>query len=169
MGATISYVDAWAAWLGGGQPPGDATMGFMTIRWWGRAGKIAAFVGGATVVLDLIGPDRLREISARSEKRSRRAVSSPVRKFAPLFVLLVLTASGFTAAVLTFPNSREVATVFALLAVLVTLLVVSVMMTRVLVLQLLADAFANERSELVVHWAAVALLAVGFHFDLLAS
>jgi hypothetical protein len=43
------------------------------------------------------------------------------------------------------------------------------MMTRVLVLQLLADAFANERSELVVRWTAVALLAVGFHFDLLAS
>ena len=104
MGATISYVDAWAAWFGGGQPPGDAMMGFMTIRWSGRAGKMAAFVGGATVVLDLVGPDRLREISARSEKRSRRAVSSPVRKFAPLFVLLVLTASGFTAAVLTFPD-----------------------------------------------------------------
>jgi hypothetical protein len=29
--------------------------------WWGRAGKIAAFLGGLTVVLDVIGPDRIRE------------------------------------------------------------------------------------------------------------
>ncbi len=166
---TIGYLEAWGLWFSGEQPPSDAVMGFMTVRWWGRVGKIAAFIGGATVILDLIGPDRLREISARSTKWSRRAVSSPLQKFAPLFVLLTLTASTFTASVLTFPGIQDVARVAALLAVLLTLLIVSAMMTRVLILQLLADAFANERSERVVRWAAIAVLTVGFHFDLLAS
>ena len=51
-----------------------------------------------------------------------------------------------------------------------TLLAVSVMMAQDFSsCNCRPTPFANERSELVVRWAAVALLAVGFHFDLLAS
>lgn len=35
------------------------------MTWWGRLGKILTFAGGATVVLDTIGAERLREWGKR--------------------------------------------------------------------------------------------------------
>jgi hypothetical protein len=61
MRVTIGYLEAWRLWFSGQQPPSDAVLWFMSLRWWARAGKLAAFVGGATVILDLIGPERLRQ------------------------------------------------------------------------------------------------------------
>jgi len=43
----------------------------MRILWWGRLGKALEFTAGLVVVLDLIGPDRLRAFGLRSQKRAR--------------------------------------------------------------------------------------------------
>jgi hypothetical protein len=42
----------------------------MPILWWGRIGKLAEFTAGLVVVLDLIGPDRLRAFGLRSQERA---------------------------------------------------------------------------------------------------
>lgn len=169
MSGTIGYVDAWLTWFSGQQVPGDLVLWGRTVRWWGRAGKIAAFIGGTTVILDVIGSQRLRAIAVKSEERQRRAVSSPQRSFAPLVVVIVSVATGFNAYTITFPANREATVLLALVAVLLILIMVCVMMTRVLALQLLALTLENESSERALRWTAIALLAVGFHFDLLAS
>src|SRR5262245_10686845 len=44
---------------------------FMRILWWGRLGKALEFTAGLVVVLDLIGPDRLRAFGLRRQKRAR--------------------------------------------------------------------------------------------------
>jgi hypothetical protein len=60
---TIGYFEAWRMWLAGQQVPGDATMWFMSVRWWGRLGKVLCLVAGGTVLLDIIGPQRLRSFA----------------------------------------------------------------------------------------------------------
>jgi hypothetical protein len=52
VSATIGYVEAWARWFAGQEVDPGLRMGPLTILWWGRAGKIATFIAGATVVLD---------------------------------------------------------------------------------------------------------------------
>lgn len=58
MIAEISYFDAWVHWLHGVDIDGDY-MGGLTIKTWGRIGKIAAALSGCVIVLDIIGPGRI--------------------------------------------------------------------------------------------------------------
>jgi hypothetical protein len=60
----LGLLEAWALWGQGKALNGMSLWGIPMI-WWGRAGKIAAFLGGLTVVLDVIGPDRIREFGVR--------------------------------------------------------------------------------------------------------
>jgi hypothetical protein len=57
--ADISYFDAWRLWLEGRSTLGNNLFGVPMI-WLGRAGKIAAFIGRTAVILDIVGPERIR-------------------------------------------------------------------------------------------------------------
>ncbi len=46
MTETISYLEAWATWLSGREVDSQVKMWGYSILWWGRAGKILAFIGG---------------------------------------------------------------------------------------------------------------------------
>ncbi|MEO3861354.1 hypothetical protein ABGB08_41250 [Acrocarpospora sp. B8E8] len=52
--------------------------------WWGRIGKLAQFIGALTVVLDLIGPDRLRAwgltLHARSDSTIMQRLSKTLKR-----------------------------------------------------------------------------------------
>ena len=65
--ATIGYLDAWSRWFDG-QDITQLRLGFMTVLWWGRVGKIAAFLGGLTFILDLVGERRLRSAGKSTKK-----------------------------------------------------------------------------------------------------
>ncbi|MEK6441858.1 hypothetical protein [Pseudonocardia sp. T1-2H] len=62
MAGTITWWDAWRLWFSGQEVDTQLRLGPWSILWWGRVGKIASFLAGATVVLDLIGHERLRRI-----------------------------------------------------------------------------------------------------------
>lgn len=51
--------------------------------WWARIGKLLQFAGGAAVVLDLVGPERLRRTGTRFLNGSRvaKALEAAARKF----------------------------------------------------------------------------------------
>ena len=51
--------DLWSRWLSG-QSVSNASLWGTSVLWWGRWGKILIFAAGLTVVLDLIGPERLK-------------------------------------------------------------------------------------------------------------
>ncbi|MEV6238819.1 hypothetical protein [Lentzea sp. NPDC051838] len=51
--------EAWRLW-GTGASTQQFVLWGMPLLWWGRAGKVAQFVAGLAVLLDLIGPVRLR-------------------------------------------------------------------------------------------------------------
>jgi hypothetical protein len=66
---TIGYLEAWGRWFAGQEVDPQAEFGFMSVLWWGRVGKIATFIGGLTVILDILGPWCLRELSKRLRRR----------------------------------------------------------------------------------------------------
>lgn len=51
--------EAWSRWFEG-RLPDDAELWGMSLVFWGRLGKLLQFIAGLTVVLDLIGAERLR-------------------------------------------------------------------------------------------------------------
>ncbi|WP_304454442.1 hypothetical protein [Nocardiopsis sp. YSL2] len=54
----LTLTDAWALWWSGQQLT-DHTLYGAPVLWLGRAGKMLAFLAGCTIVLDIIGSERL--------------------------------------------------------------------------------------------------------------
>jgi hypothetical protein len=52
-------VNVWRHWLAG-EPTSGLVLWTLPVLWWGRIGKMLEFTAVAAVVLDLVGPDRLR-------------------------------------------------------------------------------------------------------------
>ena len=61
---TVWYGDALWTRLTGQQVDGRLRMCGLAITRWGCAGKVVSFIGGTTVILDLLGTERLRKITS---------------------------------------------------------------------------------------------------------
>src|SRR5262245_14209686 len=61
--------DVWSVWWSGRSAGGMPLWG-MTVLWWGRVGKLMQFSAGLTVILDLVGPDRLRHMGRAFEEKA---------------------------------------------------------------------------------------------------
>jgi hypothetical protein len=70
----MSYFTLWGRWLSGDSVQAAELLG-ITILCWGRIGKVLQFVSGLTVVLDLIGSQRLSSWNSASEREFDRATS----------------------------------------------------------------------------------------------
>ncbi|MFD0883947.1 hypothetical protein ACFQ08_05170 [Streptosporangium algeriense] len=179
--ADIGYFEAWQMWLDGRSTLGNDLFGLPMI-WWGRAGKIAAFVSGMTILLDIAGTERLVSFADRLHAVVQAfwsraltysfsigafvlafawvaiwdnvwSIELPVPAGLPgLGVLVGLLKAVVVAALLCL----------APLAVAGTILLIDKVCTR------LPTIFTHPRA---VHLRVVAavLLVAGFHFDLLAS
>lgn len=64
------FTRAARIWLDGRSASGEP-LWCKTVLWWARAGKILQFAAGLVVILDLIGPDRLRRGGQRMTARWR--------------------------------------------------------------------------------------------------
>ena len=160
MSGTISYLDAWSLWFSGSQVPTNLRMGPLTILWWGRIGKLAAFIGAGTVILDLIGPERLRRIGRETGPQPFDHVVT-FRLLATPTILLIVTGAFLIAfwdhASSTFPP-----------LLLITLLFVISPVSYMLVLPLVSRILDRSKPGQLLRYAGVLLLLLGFHFDLLA-
>jgi hypothetical protein len=154
VSGTITYLDAWFLWFSGQEVDPRLRLWFMSILWWGRAGKIAAFLGGLTVILDLIGPDRLR----RWGRAGRTAWGQPIitAVVAVLTFLIPFVLGGLSGFAWLVP-------VFMIGAGLLGYWIA----TRLV--GWLADTLDRPTPAFSIRMAAAVLIAVGFHFDLLAS
>ncbi|MGH3661923.1 MAG: hypothetical protein ACRDT1_12460 [Micromonosporaceae bacterium] len=73
----INFEDFWKVlevWSAG-RPTSNVTLWGLPMVWWGRIGKLMQFAAGCVVVLDLIGPDRLREVGERATDRWKASVT----------------------------------------------------------------------------------------------
>ncbi|GAA2965639.1 hypothetical protein GCM10010483_06040 [Actinokineospora diospyrosa] len=68
----VSYFDAWARWFDVDDSLKHAYMWGMKIAWWGRLGKVLAFVSGAFVVFDLIRGETIKEKMSESWVKDER-------------------------------------------------------------------------------------------------
>lgn len=76
---TLSIGEAWTLWFSN-QLSSDVTIWGVSLLWWGRLGKILQFVGGVTVVAEIIGPERIRAFGQSLHTRiTRRTVGTFVR------------------------------------------------------------------------------------------
>lgn len=148
-------------WFAGQQVPGDAVLWWMSVRWWSRAGQLAAFLGGATVVLDLIGPERLRELG-RGSRKFHNSMGEP----APLrWILGNLAVSGL-AAYLIIVTAVNLGLAEAVVAAASWLVANAVFIYGGTVVAKILD---SPRPAQALRYVGVALLLVGFHFSLLSS
>jgi len=155
----ISYFEAWGDWFAGQQVDPQYQLWFLNILWWGRLGKIAAFLGGLTVILDLVGPERLRRWGRESGtwKESLQRPTSITLSFG------VAVATG--AALRSLGVSGWIA-----IPILVVISFPSVLVVKRIVKFLirgLADALNKESPARGIRIFAAILIGVGFHFDLL--
>ncbi|MEU4331132.1 hypothetical protein [Nonomuraea dietziae] len=164
----LGYLEAWQMWFAGDPALKDATMHGLGTLWWGRFGKIAAFFGGMTVVLDIIGPARIRGYGARL-RAIAHAPGEHVRR--------AFSAAGLIAGLFAAIPLLELTNGFISWFAMTLLLSVAVVVAAALFEGQLSDAVPNGVAWLLEHprtltwWRVISLVAllVGFHFDLLAS
>ena len=60
----ISLIEAWRLWWSGASVLNFSLLG-IPVLWLGRGGKFIEFIGAATVVADIIGPDKLRAFATQ--------------------------------------------------------------------------------------------------------
>ncbi|MEU4574652.1 hypothetical protein [Nonomuraea sp. NPDC023979] len=159
----ISYLQAWQMWWDGQSTLGNDMLGLPMI-WWGRIGKIAQFTGGCTVLLEILGPDRIRALGRKTRK------ASPRRTFYAYAILAALTSLALTL-ILTAVYGREAP---EWLEIMIYIPLYAFFPLAVFALQWIPNKIADflERTGRVLNWIrllAFTLIAAGFHLDLLAS
>lgn len=161
MGSSVGLFEAWLLWWQGVDVKPMSLHG-VSMLWVGRIAKVITFVGGLTVLLDLIGPDRVRHLAGQT----RRKYDTETHRLRYVWIVGMLTIVGSSCGILleTFPPARLII-MFCVLIVAVMSLVV----TTPLALAGIADLLESELSERLLRWFGFGLLAVGFSFDLLTS
>ncbi|MFI9847808.1 hypothetical protein ACIHFD_63100 [Nonomuraea sp. NPDC051941] len=170
--ADISYLEGWGMWLDGRSTLGNDLFGVPMV-WWGRGGKIATFAGGLTVVLDLIGAERLRAagqaMRLRRQRVRRRSLFGSEDLFNAIRGLIMLGA--FVALLFGHRIKGSWAHAISFLGAAVVCVVVYPLVFMAVQAGMAAIAATLDR-PMPAHWirvAAVATVVLGFHFDLLAS
>jgi hypothetical protein len=163
MSSSIGYFEAWRCWAGG-QDIGDRELLTVPILWWGRAGKIAAFLGGATIILDLIGPERLKTWGKQKERLSYSGGQTLLLLMIAVAVLVGNPSVGIEKLPLLVRVPLSIALAVGMFGfVRLVAKIGSWLGTR---FSLMLD---QEKPAHGLRVFAVYLIFVGFHFDLLAS
>lgn len=172
--SSVGYLEAWARWFDGDATLRDAELWGLPMLWWGRIGKFAAFLAGMTLIMDIVGPERLRQFSGRYLERHRSrhgsagsaivAAAAGVLlvwaiffpgKLAILGVEIMVYSSGFT-------------TVTAGIALVISLALLAPVLLQG-IRRFLIYVFERDTMAQTVRILSVFLFIAGFHFDMLAS
>jgi hypothetical protein len=173
--ASVGYFEAWSRWVDGDAGLRDAELWGLRILWWGRVGKFAAFLAGMTLVMDIIGPERLRQFSERYMRRHQ------VRRGFTWMVGVAAAAGVFLVWAVFFPgtvrvlgvdlitvSSTGVTAVTAAIALAVSLVLLAPVLLNVL-RRILIHVFENDALARTTQIDSLVLFTAGFHFDMLAS
>lgn len=175
---SLNYFEAWGMWWEGKSTLGHDLFGVVSMVWVGRIGKILSFAGGLTLLLDIIGAERLRRLAP------------VIRKGGCLLVLacygsaffLVPAASEHLFFLLDLvermPDIPVISFLLYVAAFLVTMVLVvfgplflfyAPGLLLMWVQEQVARLLAHERNVTIMRVGALVCVVVGFHFDLLAS
>jgi ABC-type bacteriocin/lantibiotic exporter with double-glycine peptidase domain len=156
-------------WFSAGPIEPHTLMMGWPIYWWARVGKIAETVGAASVLIDIIGPERLKEWA----KRHRRRVSVWQQWTVFLTILALSLLTGFYFRSL-FGNLGVNARVVGILTMLVQVVLLSLVVNVITavtpkVITAVLNTLDRDRPAHVWRVIAFALLLIGFSFDILGA
>ena len=81
---SVNILEAWQQW-GSGEQVTDLRLGWWSILWWGRIGKILALIGLVALAAEIIGPYRLQTLG-RSVRLQLELAQYPIRVLYWLFL-----------------------------------------------------------------------------------
>jgi hypothetical protein len=171
------YLDAWHGWASG-QPILSHELLGISILWWGRIGEIAVFLGGLTVVLDLIGPERLRAVGNITKSIHSYKLEDPLPRSVTYVIAAAVALSGMFGLVVAVVNVQGVSGLPRIGAAALflgafgvgtaaCLLLMVMLVPRIL--RFLVWILDSKTPAGVVRYVGLFLIAAGFHFELLAS
>ncbi|MFC4588652.1 hypothetical protein [Sphaerisporangium corydalis] len=170
----ISYFDAWRMWSEGRSTLGNDLLG-MPMIWLGRLGKITAFASGATIVLDIVGPTRLRAAQVQIDRPTE---TNLVVHFVTLIAAGIIGMSAaIYVALRNYPlwhlTGSKLETPANITLVIVAAIAgtgagCAIWFALTALVHWTADGFRHPTAA-PLRLVAATLLLIGFHFDLLAS
>ena len=155
----------WGIWFNGSKIPDGYELWGKTIVFWARFGKIIAFIAVLFIVIEIIGQPRLEEWAKSLEREKVHRFYEETRD--------MLYGSIINAIRVT----NEAAILFSILVIIVrmftfdvgNLIVIASRFALYVIAKLLIAFMKHRHLENVFRIASVLLVAIGFHFDLLAS
>lgn len=159
----ITLAEAWTLWWSGQQLT-DHTIHGLSVLWLARLGKLLAFLAGTTIVLDVIGPERL---IAWSQKAS----TDPKLKRGVITALFAMgLALGVVAEVLAWQRNDFTSPDYNLRWALLVGFVSSLLGANAeRIAGWVGHALAREGIEKWVRRVAIPLFFLGFALDYMAS
>lgn len=171
----LTLIEAWNLWWSGEQINNHSIHG-ISVLWASRVGKLMAFFAGTTIVLDVIGPERLRAFARRmwgssallTPKYWAEASTEERKRLLRLALRMVFLAAA--AVVLIIMGALKTSPFF-LVATLIGAAGMMLWSVPVFAWPVMAVAWvlANDRLERVLRTVAVPLFFLGFALDYLAS
>jgi hypothetical protein len=81
----LTYIDAWSRWLNG-ESVSNFFLWNIQILWLGRIGKLVSFLSAFAIIVEIVGPTRLREFGASLHDRVilQKTLESAKKKLAVL-------------------------------------------------------------------------------------
>jgi hypothetical protein len=181
---------AWREWLAGHDITHLRLLG-IEVLWWGRIGKALEFLGGLTVVIDLLGRARMTAFHTALRRKRRRffawvrgkAGRASAKTGDPVglrgfFVAgtVVLALFTFAAAHYAYPDDPMPLPVLALFIVFaaptlggLVLGSLGYLLLEAFVVVALGQLRTREGLESRLKWFGLAILVIGFSMDLLSS
>lgn len=163
MVQAVDYFDAWRLWADGNEALRNTELWGLPVFWWGRIGKVLAFLAGFTILLDLIGPERIREYSKNIALRLRRHDG---KRFTNETIGM---GGGFLGMILAIEVIVPRGTPLWVYVVVVPLCSVVGISLSVLLRAVFSTVLNRNSTSHMVRWLSLACFLIGFHFDMLAS
>jgi hypothetical protein len=174
---SVGLLEAWGLWWQGKSVQSMSLWGIPVIVV-GRVGKVMSFIGSIAAVIDLIGPERIREWGGRARStRFGRLVKRADESENPFWGILAVVTLGFITAYLVMsglvtigPAGADSLASFGLgIAVIAVFCLIISPVLSVHAVSAVGHVLESGRGERVIRWVGFNLIVIGFSFDLLAS
>lgn len=156
------FEHAWSVWATGSSASQLPLWGH-TVMWWARLGKVLSFVAGIVVVLDLIGPSRLRNLG-RGSSNTESTIAHVWRRF----IISLVHRWNVPAPQDAFRDVRSFFKVAAIM-IIANLLLLPVMLLVLRPLMSTKKLLWDENPGHILRWISFFLFLTGSTLDFLGS
>lgn len=189
---SIDLGEALASWLSGQKLGENTALYGLSVIWWARLAKVGTFLAGFTLILDLVGPERVRKVSRELRRYSYWWGSPMSYVFAGSALILLQTVAliafftyvpfPFMETYIYLPGDNFVSVGYVVVArplgqavpVLLALSVPPLVATLFFgavqaTFACVASVFDSAKGQAAFRWSSLALLVTSFSVDLLTS